>query len=221
MLLKVFCTKMHKIILIAFKLMLTFNLVICNFQPSLVNNFGSKDEKLKAEKQAKLPPCKSCTIFVDSFKKVNFFTLIIFNHFILNFFLKGLDKTSRGKHDGGDADWEEQKLGSYKTSEVRLIEIQEMLCSDIPRGEQQCHSIAEEHESDIEYWWKRQEEHPDLFKWFCIDTLKVCCPQNHYGKDCTECPKCSGNGVCKGNGTRKGNGKCNCDRGYGKNFILN
>lgn len=128
--------------------------------------------------------------------------------------MKGLDKTSRGKHDGGDAHWEEQKLGSYKTSEVRLIEIQEMLCSDVTRGEQQCHAIAEEHENDIEFWWKHQDEYPDLYKWFCIDTLKVCCPQNHYGKDCSPCPDCSGNGVCKGNGTRKGNGKCNCDRGY-------
>lgn len=128
--------------------------------------------------------------------------------------MKGLDKTSRSKHEGGDADWEEKKLGSYKTSEVRLIEIQEMLCTDITRGEQQCHTIAEEHESDIEYWWKHQEEHPDLYQWLCIEQLKFCCPQNHYGKDCQECSDCSGNGVCKGNGTRKGNGKCNCDKGY-------
>lgn len=108
-----------------------------------------------------------------------------------------------------------------------------MLCTDITRGEQQCQTIAEEHESDIEFWWKRQEEYPgeiallfspstnlqilsllDFFKWFCIDTLKVCCPPNHYGKDCLPCSECSGNGACKGNGTRKGNGKCNCDKGY-------
>ena len=54
----------------------------------------------------------------------------------------------------------------------------------------------------------------DLFKWFCIDALKVCCPPSHYGKNCQPCLDCSGNGVCKGNGTRKGNGKCNCDNGY-------
>jgi protein disulfide-isomerase len=89
-----------------------------------------------------------------------------------------------------------------------------MLCQDVTRGEQQCHTIAEEHESDIEEWWKRQDEHPDFYKWFCIDTLKVCCPQNHFGKNCEKCLDCSGNGACKGNGTRKGNGKCNCDRGY-------
>ena len=111
-----------------------------------------------------------------------------------------------------------------------------MLCTDITRGEQQCQTMAEEHESDIEVWWKRQDEYPgksyiqtpcmslnyscfqfslkDFFKWFCIDTLKVCCPANHYGKDCSPCTDCSDNGACKGNGTRKGNGKCNCDKGY-------
>jgi protein disulfide-isomerase len=125
-----------------------------------------------------------------------------------------MERTQRGKFEGGDADWEENKLGSYKTSELRLIEIQEVLCNDIGRGEQQCHTIAEEHESEIEHWWKRQEEFPNFFEWFCIDTLKVCCPLNHYGKDCLPCADCSGNGACKGNGTRKGNGKCNCDRGY-------
>jgi protein disulfide-isomerase len=71
-----------------------------------------------------------------------------------------LEKTQRGKHGGGDADWEEKKLGSYKTSEVRLVEIQEMLCTDIVRGEQQCQNLAEEHESEIETWWKQQEDHP-------------------------------------------------------------
>ncbi|CAH1715246.1 unnamed protein product [Chironomus riparius] len=187
---------MHKIIILIQYLLLTTTLVTCDFQaPPLSNSFGTKDEKLKAEKQQKFPPCKSCTVFIESFKK-------------------GLEKTERGKHEGGDAHWEEKKLGSYKTSELRLVEIQEMLCTDIVRGEQQCHTIAEEHESEIEYWWKHQEEFPDFFKWFCIDTLKVCCPPNRFGKDCLECSDCSGNGVCKGNGTRKGNGKCKCDNGY-------
>ncbi|CRL03643.1 CLUMA_CG016174, isoform A [Clunio marinus] len=186
---------MHKLHILIFNILLTSTIVSCNLQPIIKDNFGTKDEKLKAEKQQKYPPCKSCAIFVDSFKK-------------------GLEKTQRGKHDGGDAHWEEQKLGSYKTSEVRLVEIQEMLCTDITRGEQQCLTIAEEHESDIEYWWKRQDEYPDFFEWFCIETLKVCCHPNYFGKDCLECTDCSGNGYCKGNGTRKGNGKCNCDKGY-------
>lgn len=125
-----------------------------------------------------------------------------------------MEKTEREKHGGGDAHWEEKKLGSYKTSELRLVEIQEMLCHDISRGELQCLTLAEEHEHDIEYWWKHQDEHPNFFQWLCIDTLKVCCPPNYYGKDCSPCSDCSNNGICKGNGTRKGNGKCNCDNGY-------
>jgi len=184
---------MRKVFIITINLLLTF--VSCQQPPLAGNNFGTKDEKLKAEKQQKFPPCRSCNLFVDSFKK-------------------GMEKTQRGKHGGGDADWEEKKLGSYKTSEVRLVEIQEMLCKDLPRGEHQCLTLAEEHESEIEIWWKQQEEHPDFFSWFCIDTLKVCCPPNHFGKDCDACSDCSGNGACKGNGTRKGNGKCNCDKGY-------
>lgn len=48
----------------------------------------------------------------------------------------------------------------------------------------------------------------------CIEQIKVCCPSNTYGTDCSPCSNCYGNGQCKGNGTRKGNGKCNCDAGY-------
>lgn len=30
----------------------------------------------------------------------------------------------------------------------------------------------------------RKTKHPDLFKWFCIDTIKVCCPKGTFGSDC-------------------------------------
>lgn len=51
-------------------------------------------------------------------------------------------------------------MKSYKTSEVRLVEIQESLCKDILRGEDQCHLEAEEHEHLIEEWWfKHQTEY--------------------------------------------------------------
>lgn len=214
---------MHKIQLIT-SLVILFNsitLISCDLR-NPVNNL---DEKLKAEKQQKFPPCKSCTMFVESFKKVSrkfYFFCLDFDFFLfLRFFsyltcmslFKGMEKTQRGKHGGGDAAWEEKKLGSYKTSELRLTEIQEMLCTDITRGEQQCHTIAEEYESDIESWWKNQDDFPDFFQWFCIETMKVCCPIGHYGADCKPCENCNSNGVCKGNGTRKGNGRCKCDEG--------
>lgn len=53
------------------------------------------------------------------------------------FWLKGMERTSRGKFEGGDADWEEKKLRSYANSEVRLVEIQEKLCADLAKGEDQ------------------------------------------------------------------------------------
>lgn len=69
-----------------------------------------------------------------------------------------MEQTARGKHDGGDAAWEEQKLGSYKRSEIRLTEIQESLCKDVDRGEDQCHALAETSEHLIEEWWQKHQD---------------------------------------------------------------
>lgn len=41
-----------------------------------------------------------------------------------------MERTARNHFGGGDTAWEEEKLGSYATSEVRLVEIQEHLCED-------------------------------------------------------------------------------------------
>ncbi|XP_017772120.1 PREDICTED: cysteine-rich with EGF-like domain protein 1, partial [Nicrophorus vespilloides] len=57
-------------------------------------------------KQKRLPPCRACKTFVDSFKR-------------------GMERTEKGKFEGGDAAWEEEKLKSYSKSEIRLVEIQE------------------------------------------------------------------------------------------------
>lgn len=161
---------------------------------SATNNF--LDPKDRKEKTTKLPPCKACSTLVSSFQL-------------------GLDKTSRGKHAGGDAAWEEEKLRSYKTSEVRLVEIQESLCRDVKRGQDQCHTLANDQEHLLEEWFThKQEESADLQQWLCVEQLKVCCPAGHYGPECKPCSDCRGNGKCKGDGTRKGNGKCNCDAGY-------
>lgn len=66
-------------------------------------------------------------------------------------------KTERGQHEGGDAAWEEQKLGSYKRSEVRLVDIQEGLCNDIIVGQDQCHALAETNEHLLEEWWFKEQ----------------------------------------------------------------
>ena len=75
---------------------------------------------LKEEKKTtKLPPCSACSSLVQSFNK-------------------GLERTERGKFEGGDAAWEEKNQGKgYSTSEVRFVEIQEKLCYDVSRGEAQ------------------------------------------------------------------------------------
>lgn len=125
-----------------------------------------------------------------------------------------MEKTSRGKYEGGDTAYEEEKLGSYKYSEVRFVEVHELLCKDTVRGVDQCYSLIEEYEDFLEEWWKKQLEIPDLSDYLCTQRAKVCCPANHFGPECEPCADCHGNGVCKGNGTRKGNGRCNCDPGY-------
>lgn len=69
-----------------------------------------------------------------------------------------MEKTARGKHDGGDTAWEEQRLKSYKYSELRLVEIQETLCKDVDHGEDHCHSLAAQHVELIEVWWSEHYE---------------------------------------------------------------
>lgn len=149
-----------------------------------------------------LGDCQACKVFVESFKK-------------------GLERTARGKYEGGDAAWEEEKLKkSYRRSEMRLIDIQDGICKDVPKHDTQCNLYAEKAEESIEQWWAQDpDESDDLYTYICIDNLKVCCPQHHYGKDCTPCPGdhenlCSSNGKCRGDGTRKGNGTCMCHGGY-------
>lgn len=36
----------------------------------------------------------------------------------------------------------------------------------------------------------RKTKHPDLHKWFCVETIKVCCPKGTFG------PDCNGNRIC-------------------------
>lgn len=148
-----------------------------------------------------LGACYSCRQLVGSFKV-------------------GMQQTARGKFEGGDAAWEEQKLRSYSRSEVRLVEIQEHLCTDLKDQKDRCHALAETAEHHLEQWWFNSDpDKDDLFEYLCIDKLAYCCPIHHFGQDCTACPgypdkPCSSNGKCKGDGTRKGNGECLCDIGY-------
>ncbi|CAG2114041.1 unnamed protein product, partial [Medioppia subpectinata] len=137
----------------------------------------------------------------------------------------GVERTARGKFEGGDTHWEEAKMGSYANSEIRLTEIQELLCSELATGKDQCHHLAEEYEPQIENWWfsRRQPSAANgqsLYDYLCMDQMKACCPAGHYGPDCKPCAGhpdhvCSDRGVCVGNGSRDGSGRCLCDSGFG------
>ncbi|KAK3773709.1 hypothetical protein RRG08_001438 [Elysia crispata] len=140
-------------------------------------------------------------------------------------FYKALESTAKSNYGGGNTGWEEKSLGSYATSEVRLVEVIEKLCDD---SSKECHSLLEEHEEVVErFWFKEfaQKKDTDFYAYVCIDHLMLCCPNNTFGKDCAPCPggvdrPCNGNGGCDGAGTRVGTGKCRCNSGYQGDLCL-
>lgn len=179
-------------------------MVLCTVLATLTSSSLAAKEKKEERKEASLPPCGACTNLVSSFER-------------------GMERTKRGKLEGGDTAWEEKTQLKYSTSEVRFVEITEDLCKDVDRGENQCHHHHGEWEEHLEAWWAMDaESRPTLRQFLCVDRLGVCCPPDHYGPDCKACSLlgkndkiCSGNGKCKGAGTRKGNGQCSCDKEYG------
>uniref|UniRef100_A0A8C9D4L4 Cysteine rich with EGF like domains 2 n=1 Tax=Panthera leo TaxID=9689 RepID=A0A8C9D4L4_PANLE len=150
------------------------------------------------ETAKKATPCKRCRELVDKFNQ-------------------GMADTAKKNFGGGNTAWEEKALSKYEFSEVRLLEIMESLCGS---SDFDCHSMLEEHEERLEAWWLRlKKEYPDLFEWFCVKTLEVCCSPGTYGPDCLACQggsqrPCSGNGHCSGDGSRQGDGSCQCHPGY-------
>ncbi|CAF1570743.1 unnamed protein product [Rotaria magnacalcarata] len=134
-------------------------------------------------------------------------------------FVEGYKKTAGSNFGGGNTDWEEKKLKGYAKSETRLIEIMENACL---KSESQCSGFLEKYEDQIEEWYQSSSSNliDDFYKWFCLDTTKVCCPEGTFGKNCRRCPYgdngrvCSGNGNCDGDGKRTGNGRCNCHNKY-------
>uniref|UniRef100_A0AC35TZ85 EGF-like domain-containing protein n=1 Tax=Rhabditophanes sp. KR3021 TaxID=114890 RepID=A0AC35TZ85_9BILA len=154
-------------------------------------------------------------------------------HLLAETFKIGMEATVKGNFAGGNTDWEERKLGKFKTSETRLLEIMEFVCqkSNLKDNKEyaaqkdvefKCHSIVENNEEQIEEWFfNHQLDQPDLQQYLCHDVLKLCCSKGHFGKDCGPCPGllddgkvCFGRGYCSGDETRKGTGKCSCDSGY-------
>ncbi|XP_059703266.1 protein disulfide isomerase CRELD2 [Haemorhous mexicanus] len=142
---------------------------------------------------------------------------------IVDRFNQGLADTAKKNFGGGNTAWEEKTLSKYESSEIRLVEIIENLCDS---SNFECNNMVEEHEELIEKWWfKLKKKYPDLFKWFCIETIEVCCPAGTYGPDCLACHggserPCHGNGHCDGDGTRGGDGSCSCKKEYTGQFCL-
>lgn len=137
-------------------------------------------------------------------------------------FMKGVERTKKSNYGGGNTDWEETRLGQYANSEVRLTEIVEHLCTT-----SECHQMVEQYEGFIDTFWfeKKDSDRTEeiFFNFFCIDNVKVCCPENTYGPNCTAClggkeRPCKDNGHCLGGGTRGGSGKCKCNSGYTGKF---
>ncbi|XP_004845417.1 cysteine-rich with EGF-like domain protein 2 isoform X1 [Heterocephalus glaber] len=146
----------------------------------------------------KTTPCQRCRTLVDKFKQ-------------------GMANTAKKNFGGGNTAWEEKTLSKYEFSEIRLLEIMEGLCES---SDFECNQLLEQQEEHLEGWWLQlKKEHPDLFEWFCVQTLEVCCSPGTYGPDCRACQggserPCSGNGHCNGDGSRQGDGSCQCHTGY-------
>ncbi len=134
-------------------------------------------------------------------------------------FQSELKRTAQGNFGGGNTAWEEKKLGSYLSSEIRYEEIYENLCA---KDDSVCHNFLNDHEDYLLDLFKTQNKvfESILSKTFCKDIVKICCPAEHFGPDCKPCKKdqgnmiCSENGSCDGDGYREGNGQCNCRFGY-------
>ncbi|XP_049873134.1 cysteine-rich with EGF-like domain protein 2 [Pectinophora gossypiella] len=185
-------------IIFTVKFILFYLLIVCNLIYSKKLTLPELDDI----NSKKINECQRCKVLVDSF----------------NYWF---DKTSRGKFEGGDTAWEESKLRSYARSEIRLVEIQESLCSELHKYQDHCYSLTEEAEQPLEKWWLDKDPNSiDLHTWLCIENLKYCCPENHFGFSCEPCPLdkdnklCGGHGRCNGEGTRKGNGSCECFKGF-------
>ncbi|XP_075370545.1 protein disulfide isomerase CRELD1 isoform X2 [Mycteria americana] len=147
-------------------------------------------------------PCRACRGLADSFSR-------------------GLERTEHEGFGGGNTAWEEEKLAKYQHSETRLLEVLEGVCAP---SDFACHQLLERSEEHVEQWWfHERQQHPDFFRWLCVDRLALCCPPGTYGPDCRPCAggpqqPCSGNGRCDGDGTRHGTGLCVCSPGYGGPF---
>lgn len=93
-----------------------------------------------------------------------------------------MKKTEKGAHKSGDTRWEEIQLRAYHESEMRLVDSEVHMCKDFDGDEHHCRTFYGEHDERFEEWFMEvQKVQPDLHHHLCVDKLKVCCPEGHYG----------------------------------------
>lgn len=104
---------------------------------------------------------------------------------VVNSFRKGMTRTAREHFGGGNTAWTEKNLGSYATSETRLVEIQEGLCEEDKATRDVCHTLAEIWEQHLENWWLRDRKtFPDLKHYLCETIIKSCKPTTNTNQRC-------------------------------------
>ena len=63
-------------------------------------------------------------------------------------------------------------------------------CNDVARGNAQCLQNKDKWSAHLKEWFREpNQSRSDLKEWLCIQKLKVCCPENHFGPECTPCSK--------------------------------
>lgn len=118
---------------------------------------------------------------------------------------------------GGNTDWEEKFIGKYAFSELHAFETLERTLKKLDHRQA---TFLSEIEQDMEEFWagdlKTGKADPsNIVDIFCNDKLKICCPFNTFGANCSDCAPCNiENGQCDGNGTRDGTGQCLCQKGF-------
>ncbi|KJE91184.1 hypothetical protein, variant [Capsaspora owczarzaki ATCC 30864] len=117
---------------------------------------------------------------------------------------------------GGNTAWEQSRFSAWATSEVRLVEVMDSICSD--KMEFSCRQFLDDHEEHVEKWFYHHQSEP-MDRWLCSETSRVCCEHGHVGPQCKPCPGgptniCNGKGECKGMGSVDGSGECKCRDPY-------
>uniref|UniRef100_A0A1B6K8T9 Saposin B-type domain-containing protein n=1 Tax=Graphocephala atropunctata TaxID=36148 RepID=A0A1B6K8T9_9HEMI len=129
-------------------LIMSFSLVI------LITESNCYD-RAKNESEVKRAVCEACEMFVG-------------------YFYDAMERTGGYSYGGGDSAWEKEHLGSYVTSEIRFIEIQEGMCDNVI-NKYMCVRLSELWEDYLETWWLHgRQDTPDLVQYLCVDRVKLC-----------------------------------------------